>query len=1263
MFGVFKSKFLAFFMVCTAALSLSACLPDGNEVQTYESQKKLQESKNSMMINSMQTYALQSRQALVDLMLSGETIRGGAIDFNASTSPFSGMVSNGNSEEYVQSGICVDGDVVQHYTWFENTAVAGLRGNSAMMLQKLKQNVGAHNVAIYEGDRRFKRLSNQNAQTTESVSCSLDIPEGTPLLVYAVELPSDIERLANSVARYDYRTVACEDGMVGSVTQRRQITLATLNASPPGKPGDGAAGGSGASDGGTQWTQVSNNCRSPITVANVDVNTETPTLIEMDMNGGAISENIRNALRNIKCLRTAAAQEDTAGMSDEELAKYVADSCSEAGDILDQEELEYTVLDPSYDRFERYLQECGGQAGEISPESIFSKYTGERLYEPWNGEVIYERRLRAHVTSDDLDGENDEITYARGHWYGHTIDCKRLEDLNISCDQLTGPTSVTEPNYYETKTVALGGRYIWTLFGRWFSTCYFGCNKNWRHEYTYINPDYFNDLTVLHEQEGFDNPGLRLTRFNEINEWSDTGEESMNPTPAQPIDPRWTLPQANRRCIWADFDPTVVCDPNVSPQTDVSWQDYLQDRLTDRAIEGVLSQYGVTEYDENSGFTEERHDIATDITQNYYGQSTKFHDTPMTYIRKDVPEYPYHNYQGEIIGIEKGPAQLILDPEVLARINTHPRILDNVILTTTIPNIDDQLIDSETGRYMDFGGYSLKDGVTLTDLSRSEIREIAPPDLELNSITIDDLDVAGICHFREDLCDFEGVNPKYLTRIALKYTRCTWGLSGPKCRTMTEWEHNVYRVQVEEVNDVPAPVVASKYRKARQMQATFPGPIDAYIPMLDFVPTASVLPDENITYTAGAASSCQYQKSVCTDFYMYNGDNEHFNCSMQTKWTDLPPAPAGHRWAYQNTYAAYSHTESYSRGEGDDVQAVGKQCRLYFLQTTVGAPQFKDGRAYYVTLLEEAGRVRVHHTPNIDYGSQDFVFETTRFPEGERMFCRQFRVTTDDFYTAYETRGYSGFESQFGSKAKYTPWRAYGRGNAFFGEAKKTDVVLPFEEIDTTIGGDDSVPVALQGCTAEEWLCESYYYSMNRLPSLAEAMYWRELMERMMINQDMSQDQAVAEIGIDIENLPESIAFATGDDVNQDAQAQVQNELQAFLTSYDADLDLSLTCNGSRDCSQNLSQSFVEGLYSSYLEETPSAPELSEWVSELQTGSMRPVDVEAAIEAIAEQRAAEEEAARLAAEQAAAEEAARLAAEQEEAEEQNDQEVGAQEAE
>ena len=618
-----KIKLLSVSVV--AAMVLSACFPDQIDLSDYEDNRNFQTSQSEMYANALMHYAIKGQAALLEDG-NWQSLTDGMLTFGT------GVLSEvrmGGSEGYVASALCKQGDTALHLTWFETEddhgelALKGLgRSSGADLMEALTRTVSGEQLAVMT-EEGIRNTGNNQLVAVPGGCGELDIPSGSPVMVFALAVPEDIDRIGDVVS-YEYRTLACGEGEDGNLLERRSVMY--------------PEGGSDPIYGG--WSQIENNCRILVDnedidvadVVNVDEGLDAGALSMLD-SSGSLGQQIRGALKDTEC-------QDVRGRDSQE----GFDTCAEAEDMADLNELD-EIREEASDTIEQYNQECGGVVGTES-NNLWDKFYGENTYQPWEGLVVFQRDLEAYRADSELsDSGNDDLTYKRGPWYGHTIDCSRDEELKLSCSNVTPPTlsgSDSSSMYRTYSFVPSGDTYSWWegVFGSWVG-CYFGCDKDHLVTLTYINEAYYNSLSTG-EQDG-----VYLTRTNQITTWQDVTEM----TPGDPSNPDWILPDEGRRCVWIKEDPALACDNSGS----INW-------------EGHWAQDTDDDPD----------------TQNYFKSGSAY-------------SYAFD-----------GPAYGLQSYDLLKTLNGYPRSDHGALITTTFStSIDNDYILSN-GNYRSYSGISAK---------------------------------------------------------------------------------------------------------------------------------------------------------------------------------------------------------------------------------------------------------------------------------------------------------------------------------------------------------------------------------------------------------------------------------------------------------------------------------------------------------------------------------------------------------------------------
>lgn len=529
---------------CLASFSLTACLPDQIDMSEYEDTVSYQSSQGELYANSLMQYAIKAQAALID-GAAWEGVSSGLLEFG--TGPFAD-VRMGGSEGYVASALCRDGASAVHFTWFEaansdgEVALKGLgRGSGADLMSSLSKTVNGDQLAVMTASDGL-RATQSGTEISIPASCGeLNIPHGSPVMVFALATPEEIDRIGNVVS-YEYRTRSCGEDEDGNLLDRRSVTYNEGN--------DAAIYGG--------WTQIENNCRAEVDNEDMDVAdmvNEDAAFAAADLSAlsasGVIGQKIRGALKNTEC-------QDVKGRE----SKEGFDTCSDANSLDNLNALD-EIRDPSLDTTETYDQACGGFLG-TERDNLWDKFYGANTYQPWNGLVVFERKLTGYRTDSVLaDSSNDDGTYKRGPWYGKTIDCTRDEQMRLTCNNVTKPVlSGGRSGSYSGSgsIVPASTNYPW--LGRWlggWTGCYFGCNKDFLISYSYIDQRYYNYL-ITGVQDG-----VYLSRKSTINSWANAAALQEGPKSST----NWTLPDEGKQCIWNRKEPALTCDVSVREQ---SWE-------------------------------------------------------------------------------------------------------------------------------------------------------------------------------------------------------------------------------------------------------------------------------------------------------------------------------------------------------------------------------------------------------------------------------------------------------------------------------------------------------------------------------------------------------------------------------------------------------------------------------------------------------------------------------------------------------------------
>lgn len=439
-----KFKFLRN-SVCAATMmvALSACLPDDNASSSYESEQEFVQAQSEFYANAISQYALQSQNALTNAVsyMDG-SISSGTLDL--SSADF-GALDLGNAELFIESAFCRTGaDTAKHYTWYSsadtdgNFVIKGIgNGHTGYVMSALKDIIDIDTLGIYEEGS----ITMQTGGSTQSVasSCSsLNIPEGAPVIVTDITLPTESDA---DMKRYEYRTVACSAGEVGSIQQQIMVTYSA--------DGSRNAGGVSvasdvniANDDTLPWVTIVNSCEAPSVSASYESQIGSSSsgidfaALVAPAAGGDTLSTLQGNLSEVEC-RELIENIDDYG-DEQEAQQKLYDTCGLEVDVAAVASI--TISDAILESTETVTKDCSEILGGATTfEDSVDGDIGTAHADAWTGDAVYEREIWTYIVSTSGGptgpgcGDCEETTSV-DVWRGLSIECSRYEQLEIECE-------------------------------------------------------------------------------------------------------------------------------------------------------------------------------------------------------------------------------------------------------------------------------------------------------------------------------------------------------------------------------------------------------------------------------------------------------------------------------------------------------------------------------------------------------------------------------------------------------------------------------------------------------------------------------------------------------------------------------------------------------------------------------------------------------------------------------------------------------------
>ncbi len=443
------SRFLGFRnSACAAAmmLALTACVPTDNASNEQDNSKEFVQAQSQFYANAIQQYSLQSQHALTNAATwAAGAVSEGSLDL---TSAEFNAIDLGGAEVYIESAYCkTSGDDALHLTWFDSADADGQfvmkgvgPGNSGFIISALREDVSIDNLGIFDGTGI--KMSDGSVQTIPATCGSLSIPNGSPVLLTSLSLPTGFE---NDMVRYEYRTVSCASGESGAVQQQIQVTYHADGSRTP-------QGGAVIPAGDTQnitnndslsWITTSNTCAADVTLASYDVTVGTSAGIDFNAlmtssgvdGSNQVAQVLNASLSNMECRRVLETIQDGEEIDDAD--RQLFETCGVSVELAALQSLSATALELIEE--EIVTKPCGGTPGTF--EDSVDGDMGIATYPAWSGEAVYKREVWSYSVATTTSaggpgpgcGDCEEIETVE-KWTGLSLECSREEVLKIECE-------------------------------------------------------------------------------------------------------------------------------------------------------------------------------------------------------------------------------------------------------------------------------------------------------------------------------------------------------------------------------------------------------------------------------------------------------------------------------------------------------------------------------------------------------------------------------------------------------------------------------------------------------------------------------------------------------------------------------------------------------------------------------------------------------------------------------------------------------------
>jgi hypothetical protein len=432
---------------------------------------------------------------------------------------------SGNADEIVSSGFCVaaDGDSLKGYqvTWFNSSSddeftLKGVGDNAkAGILSELATRLPESSFGYLSGNQEIEYFG--GASMALPAGCDeLGIPANSPIVINEIDVPQLPE---DSFRKTEYTTAACPNGQVGHVLLSLDVVYFSDGRALVASTGYDVSNGLPPVDN-DAWVESEKNCQTQIILSTMSSEAVIVDGVNLNMAAtGSIGQNLNNNLDRINCRQASIKRQEP---TDDELDRPGTgiaynnggaqtqrpprdaentdyDTCAEEISVADIQNVNDVRL--RFLRTEAHTTDCGGAAGTYSDSA--DGFSGTVTHDIWLGNAVYNREVYEQIAQNILNANTSREE--REQWYGHTIQCQRQEDLNITCN---------------TGYPALASH------------------------------------TLL------DNRGYNYRRNNSINGWADT----VNMTPNPPANPSWNFRGGASGCQWQE-DVTWGCSVGSQGQT------------------------------------------------------------------------------------------------------------------------------------------------------------------------------------------------------------------------------------------------------------------------------------------------------------------------------------------------------------------------------------------------------------------------------------------------------------------------------------------------------------------------------------------------------------------------------------------------------------------------------------------------------------------------------------------------------------------------
>lgn len=520
------NNFLASISSIAIIVATSACMDSSTKSDNDLSSAEMMKAQSRQYARSIEQYSLMA----ADILAANSDWQDGVYAFAGSYSAIDdatfGAIS-GNADEIVSSGFCVaaDGDALKGYqvTWFNSSdddefTLKGVGNNAkGSILGELSTRLPESSFGYLSENQQIEYFGGTSMALPTGCD-QLGIPANSPIVINEIDVPSLPE---DSYTKTEYTTMACEAGKVGHYLLSIDVIYYADGRAIVASTGYDASNGlppvSKNISNNTSWNVEEANCQDQIILSTMTSEAVVVDGLNLSMAAtGAVGRNLNTSLDRINCRQASIKSEDPSQddlieqnygapgqiarpQAPREAENTDYDTCAEEFEVADIANAGDVRL--NWLRTEAHTTDCGGSAGTFTDSA--DGFSGTVTHDIWLGDAVYHREVYEQEATNIINANTSREE--REQWYGHSIQCQRQEDLNITCN---------------TGYPALASH------------------------------------TLL------DSRGYNYRRNNSINGWANT----VNMTPNDPANPAWNFRGGASGCQWQE-DVTWGCNVGSQGQT------------------------------------------------------------------------------------------------------------------------------------------------------------------------------------------------------------------------------------------------------------------------------------------------------------------------------------------------------------------------------------------------------------------------------------------------------------------------------------------------------------------------------------------------------------------------------------------------------------------------------------------------------------------------------------------------------------------------